>query len=278
MRSQNFASSCSWITWNISSQGSGKKPQNNPSPSAPPLIQSNPDYGGPAIQMPQPFGSGIGFVNHTNAPYQQPVAYPQQPVAYPPQNVAVGFDNRNAYYPNFSQTSPHGHPQASQVPSNTNYYPNAYPQVSPSSQHSNIYPPINHFPSSQNTPPSVPYGQGLNYSQTPPNPYPSPSQSAPFSYTQPNPNMRRSTSGYMRKVNYWEIPEIDCAIIIDKNVYLAITVNVSLFSRARQPFYQQKVSILKLMHRTCAKLWKASVVMRKHWLMFCAEEIINSVR
>lgn len=179
--------------------------------------------------MPQPFGSGIGLRTqvNTNTSYQQPIAYPQ-PVAYPPQNVAVGFDNRNAYYPNFSQTSPQGHPQASQVPSNTNYYPNAYPQVPPSSQQSNVYPPINYFPSSQNTPPSVPYGQGLNYSQTPTNPYPSPSQSAPFSYTQPNPNMRRSTSGYMRKVNYWEILEVDCALIIDKIIYITITVNVLL--------------------------------------------------
>lgn len=155
------------------SQGSGMRPQ-NPSPSAPPIVQSNPEYPHAPVQMPQPFGSGIGFKPHvTNTFNTPPMGYQVPPMAHP----------QSPPYPNYAPTS-HYLPQNPHPVSHQNY---------------------------QSPPQNVSYGQAYpTYAQTPPNIYPNLIQPAPFSYTQPhpNPNIRRSTSGYMRQVKFWEIPEI----------------------------------------------------------------------
>lgn len=160
------------------------RPSNSPSPSAPPMVQSNPQTSGRTVQMPQPFGSGIGFkpqVINQSSNHSSPFGYPnvaQQsaPQSTPPINQ----------YPSYSQTP-------------TSYFP---PQ-----NNFSINPPVQYnYQNYQNTPPHG-HGQGhpnynFTHSQTLPNVYPIlPNHSVPFSYTQPNANLRRSTSGYMRKVN-----------------------------------------------------------------------------
>lgn len=165
------------------------RPSNSPSPSAPPMVQSNPQTSGRTVQMPQPFGSGIGFkpqVINQSLNQSSPFGYP---------NVA-----QQSHHPNYA---PQSTPPINQYPSSfqtpTNYLP---PQ-----NNFSINPPVQHnYQNYQNTPPHG-HGQGhpnynFTHSQTPPNVYPIlANHSVPFSYTQPNANLRRSTSGYMRKVN-----------------------------------------------------------------------------
>lgn len=169
---------------------------NNPSPSAPPNVQSNVQYSGTSVQMPQPFGSGIGFrPNITNNTFTQnpPMGYQNPQTGY--LNPSMGYQSppqTNAPYPNYSQAAPPSahYQNYSQTPQNYQV-----PQ-----------PPQPNYPINQ---PTVGYGQGYPNSHYPeaqrlphnmPQMYPNLNQSVPFSYTPPNPNIQRSTSDFMRKV------------------------------------------------------------------------------
>lgn len=205
--------------------------QQNPLPYVAPIVYSNPDYPGRPVQMPQPFGSGIGIkspVTNNNYGLRASVGmpYPSYPQASPnyPQatsNYPQTSPNYPRASPNHPQTSPI-HPQATHKLITTTHYSTptaryapAVTQFLPSPTRSNYYPPQNNFPvhqPHQNSPPSnVSQGQGYypNFNNphpqsTLPNVYQSPNHhySAPVSYTQFNPNMRRSNGGYMkRKVN-----------------------------------------------------------------------------
>lgn len=165
------------------------RPSNSPSPSAPQIVHSNPEFSGKILQMPQPFGSGIGFkpqVVNPSLVQSPPTGYPNVP--------------SQPSYPSYAQTTP------------PNVYSSNYPQNAP------IHPPTTanyHSPQTnspmdpwvhQNSQNTHSHGQGhpnYNYShyQTPPNIYPNLNHSVPFSYSQPNPVLHQSTSGYMRQVN-----------------------------------------------------------------------------
>lgn len=144
----------------------------NPSPSAPP-VQSNTNYSGPPVQMPQPFGSGIGFMPHITQTshmnpqmgYQAPLTrLPSMGYSSPPQNVSP--------YPNYTQ-----------------------PTVQYQNYAQNYQLPQANFPQHTQATQNCHYSQ-----QPPPHVYPNLNNSAPFSYTPPNPRTPRSTSDYMRKV------------------------------------------------------------------------------
>ena len=165
---------------------------NNPSPSAPPTVQSNVQYSGPSVQMTQPFGSGIGFrpnITNNNIPHNPPLGYQNLPMGYqsPPQT--------NAPYPNYSQATPSPAHYQNYVQAPQNY------QIHQPPQHNYpINPPVQH---------NVAYGQSYQNSHYPeaqrlphnmPQMYPNLNQSVPFSYTPPSPTIQRSTSDFMRKV------------------------------------------------------------------------------
>lgn len=153
------------------------RPTNSPSPSAPPSIQSNPQHSSQTVQMPKPFGSGIGFKPQVTNPsliQNPPTGYPNVPQPNNPQAAPS-----NLPYPSHPQTP------------NNSFTPQTNLPLNQTIRHN--------YQSTQ------PHGHGqpnLNYStfQTPPKIYPNLQHSAPFSYLPPNPNLHRSTSGYMRKV------------------------------------------------------------------------------
>lgn len=157
---------------------------NNPSPSAPPIVQSNSHYSGPSVQMPQPFGSGIGFKsNVTNTYFAQnpPMGYQSPPTGY--QNPSMGYPSppqNSAPYPNYTQAAPPTthYQNYAQIPQNYQV-PQANFPVNPTVHHNVAH---RHYPQ-----------------QTLSNMYPNLNKSVPFSYAPSNPT-RRSTSDYMRKV------------------------------------------------------------------------------
>lgn len=160
---------------NLSPQGSGMRPTTtNPSPTAPPIVQSNDHYSGPAVQMPQPFGSGIGFrPNITNSYYAQgpPMGYQNPQMQRPP-----------APYPSYPQTIP---PPAQFQDYSQNFQPHL---------------PHTNFPVNSMAHQTTAHQQVYQTCHYPTNIYPNLNQPAPISYTPHNPNIHRSTSDYMRKV------------------------------------------------------------------------------
>lgn len=173
----------------------------NPSPPAPPIVKSNPDFNGLSIQMPQPFGSGIIIKAPATNNHHVPVPQPKQPAKFPAQNVAIGFEVQAPSSPNYAQAPPMS--QKSPYP---NYAPRpTAPAPAGGAPYPRVYPPLHNFQSSQNTLPSAPFSHTNNQALLKASP--SPNHSAPISYTQPNSNMRRSTSFY--QVKFWMIQAID---------------------------------------------------------------------
>lgn len=156
-------------------------------------MQSNPGYSAAPQQMPMPFGAGMNPqmyspppANNASSYYQtSPSQYPPQ--AYPPQA------NHQPQYP------PQAYPQANHQP----HYP---PQASQPNQYQNYQmPPAgNPYPNAQQYPQ---YNSNPGYPQNPypsqqaHNIYPNLNNSVPFSYTQQQQQIPRTTSDYMRKVH-----------------------------------------------------------------------------
>lgn len=129
-------------------------------PSAPKMVQSNPNYAGAPREIQVPFGAGnIGFANHI-----------------------VANNNNNAPYPVPSQSHTAPYPNIpNQLPTSINI-PNQIPQQQQQ---------VKNFPSTQNQN----YQQQPAF-----NIYPNLNQHAPFSYTNPQQPQFRSTSDFMRQV------------------------------------------------------------------------------
>lgn len=151
-----------------------------PAPSAPIVTSSTDSQNSrPPIQMPMPFGAGIGFGHFT-----------QNMQSYPPQSSTYQGSVPNA------GSSHTNHPQNSNVNTQANISQQNYP---PSN-----YPPQN-FPTQNYHQNQVPFGQGFapRVPQNQPNIYPNLNHAAPFSYTHSAPLVNRSTSGFMRQVIWW---------------------------------------------------------------------------
>lgn len=156
------------------------RPSNAQQPSAPPSVQSNSQYSGQPFQMPQPFGSGIGF--KPQVIQNTPVANTQNfQTPYPPNQ---GYPQAIPSIPPYPQTAP--------PPANQFYAQPSQNYQNMPNQPSQNYPAMSH---------QSPHGQAFPiHPHNPPTVYPNLNHSAPFSYTQPTPNNPRSTSDFMRKV------------------------------------------------------------------------------
>lgn len=116
-----------------------------PSPSAQPIVCSSSDYTGRLVQMPQPFGSGIGIKPQVVDPSNYKNSFT---------NASCPHDTRatplSAHYQNYAQQSQHSnysnYSQTSQPQILHQNYQNTQSFKAPNDFQSKIYPNLNQIP------------------------------------------------------------------------------------------------------------------------------------